>query len=122
MNFAGIDLIFALLTVGIIVIIRFMTTKLPETILIKGQDNQIIFSLAKKNIKYLIIGLGLYVWLMEFIIVNELLLLRLITPLLLEGSLFALLIITNLGYRKLGERLTITGFFLFVVSVVYLVL
>lgn len=122
MSFAGVDLLFIILTLGLIMLVKFLLVKLPETILIKGQDNQIIFSLAQEKINWLIAGLGCYVWLMEFIIVNDLLLLRLVTPLLLEGSLFALLVVTSLGYRKTGERLAIVGFISFVVSVVYLVL
>lgn len=120
MNLAGVDFIFAGVTGGLIVLVKFLAAKLPDTILVKGQANQIVFSLAKEKINWLVVGLGVYVWLMEFMIVNNLLLLRLITPLLLESSLFSLLVITNLGYRKLGERLSIAGFILFVVSVIYL--
>lgn len=120
MSLAVVDLIFALCTVGLIFLVKFLAVKLPDTILIKGQANQTVFSLAKEKLNWLIVGLGFYVWLMEFMIVNELLLLRLVTPLLLEASLFALLVVTSLGYRKLGERLTLAGFILFVVSVIYL--
>jgi len=63
----------------------------------------------------------LYVWLMEFLILNQLLLLRLVSPLLLQGSLFSLLVITSLGHRKLGERLSIASFIFFVISVIYFV-
>ena len=122
MNSTVVDIIFTVVTMGLIGIIQILGPKLPETLLIKGQDDKIVFSLAKKKLRWLIVGLGFYVWLMEFIIVKELLLLRLVTPLLLELSLFSLLVVTNLGYRKLGERLAVAGFMSFVASVVYLAL
>lgn len=122
MNSTVVDIIFTVVTMGLIGIIKILAPKLPETLLIKGQDDKIVFSLAKKKLRWLIVGLGFYVWLMEFIIVKELLLLRLVTPLLLELSLFSLLVVTNLGYRKLGERLAVAGFMSFVASVVYLAL
>ncbi|MFO7820120.1 MAG: hypothetical protein R6V17_07790 [Halanaerobacter sp.] len=122
MNSTIVDIIFTVVTMSLIGIIQILDPKLPETLLVKGQDNQIVFSLAKKKLRWLIVSLGFYVWLMEFIIVKDLLLLRLVTPLLLELSLFCLLVVTNLGYRKLGERLAIAGLISFVISVVYLVL
>ncbi|MGM0369151.1 MAG: hypothetical protein ACQEP9_01875 [Bacillota bacterium] len=121
MSWASVDLVFLLLTGGLISVINFLAAKLPSKILIKGQSNQVIFSLAKKKIKWLILGLSLYVWLMEFLILNQLLLLRLVSPLLLQGSLFSLLVITSLGHRKLGERLSIASFIFFVISVIYFV-
>ena len=122
MNSTIVDITFTVVTMGLIGIIKILAPRLPETLLVKGQDNQIVFSLAKKKLRWLIVGLGFYVWLMEFIILKNLLLLRLVTPVLLELSLFSLLVVTNLGYRKLGERLAVAGFISFVASVVYLAL
>ncbi|WP_018248573.1 hypothetical protein [Orenia marismortui] len=114
-----LDLIVLISTLVIYVTIYLLDNKLPKVLEIRDKSQIPVFSISKTKFYYLIFGIGIYVWLIEFLILNDAVLLRLYSTILAQLNLFFLLIISNLGYRKLGNFFGIASMILFVLSVFY---
>ncbi len=120
MSFVGADKIlwgvFVLLTIGL----QLLKPKLPADLLIKNGNNRVMFSISCKQGLWLIPGIGVYVWGMDFLILNAAVKLRLVSTLLILVTFFSAFIVTNLVNQELGKIFTAVGIVLFAGSVVFL--
>ncbi|GAB6098289.1 hypothetical protein JCM16358_01680 [Halanaerocella petrolearia] len=116
---ASVDLLFLIANLILVAVIKSLQPRLRKTLLLKDSRDSVIFSIDKDKLIWLVLGFGVYIWGMEFLILNSKLALRIVTPVLMELVIFSALIPTNLGYPKLGKGISLFSLVLFVISVIY---
>ncbi|AGB41209.1 hypothetical protein Halha_1263 [Halobacteroides halobius DSM 5150] len=121
MRLGSVDLLFLAANLILVIVTKQLQPKLRQILLLKDSRESVIFSIDKERVLWFILGFGIYIWGMEFLILNSNLILRGVTPILMELAIFSALIVTNLGYRKLGKGISLISLILFFISVVYFV-
>ncbi|WP_027340399.1 hypothetical protein [Halonatronum saccharophilum] len=119
MRFVVEDIIILVSALLLLLISISLKSKLPNLLMIRDKSQVPVFSIKRDKGVWITFGIGLYVWVVEFFILNERVLLRLYSVILIQVTLFSLFIIGNLGYPKFSRVLALITGILFLFSLGY---